>query len=167
MPVLVGSGTDALGRGPHAALEPTDDRIVPLCDMLTTAWERYGRPMIIAETSGLAEGRPAWLKDVTEEALAAVDRGVDLHGICLFPLVDMPNWHDGEWLHNGICDLVPDGDGLRRVQHAPYVQELRRWQKLLNRVTELDEDPFSDPVNLDDVVEAAKRLKKQPDKNWS
>ena len=154
-------------QGPHAALEPTDDRIVPLCDMLTTAWERYRRPMIIAETSGLAEGRPAWLKDVTEEALAAVDRGVDLHGICLFPLVDMPNWHDGEWLHNGICDLVPDGDDLRRVQHAPYVQELRRWQKLLNRVTELDEDPFSDPVNLDDVVQAAKRLKKQPDKDWS
>jgi len=154
-------------QGPHAALDPGDDRIVPLCDMLTTAWERYHRPMIIAETSGLAEGRPAWLKDVTEEALAAVDRGVELHGICLFPLVDMPNWHDGEWLHNGICDLVPDGDDLRRMEYAPYVQELRRWQKELNRVTELDEDPFSDPVNLADVVEAARRLKKQPDQNWS
>ncbi len=154
-------------QGPHAALEPHDDRIVPLCDMLTTAWERYRRPMIIAETSGLAEGRPAWLKDVTEEALAAVDRGVDLHGICLFPLVDMPNWHDGEWLHNGICDLVPDGDDLRRVEYEPYVRELRRWQKLLNRVTELDEDPFSDPVDLTDVVQAAKRLKKRPDKDWS
>ena len=154
-------------QGPHAALDPTDDRIIPLYDMLTVAWERYRRPMIIAETSGLAEGRPAWLKDVMEESLAAVDRGVDLHGVCLFPLVDMPNWHDGEWLHNGICDLVPDGDDLRRVEHEPYVRELRRWQKLLNRVTELDEDPFSDPVNLDDVVQAAKRLKKQPDKDWS
>ena len=115
----------------------------------------------------MAEGRPAWLKDVTEEALAAVDRGVDPHGICLLPLVDMPNWHDGEWLQNGICDLVPDGDALRRVQHEPYVQELRRRQKLLNRVTELDEDPSSDPVNLNDVVRAAKRLKKQSDKDWS
>ncbi len=154
-------------QGPHAALDPTDDRIVPLCDMLTTAWERYRRPMIIAETSGLAEGRPAWLKDVIEESLAAVDRGVDLHGLCLFPLVDMPNWHDGEWLHNGICDLVPDGDDLRRVEHEPYVRELRRWQKLLNRVTELDEDPFSNPVDLNDVVQAAKSLKKRPDKDWS
>jgi len=154
-------------EGPHAALDPSDDRIVPLCDMLTTAWERYRRPMIIAETSGLAEGRPAWLKDVMEESLAAGDRGVDLHGICLFPLVDMPNWHDGAWLHNGICDLVPDGDDLRRVEHEPYVRELRRWQRLLNRVTELDEDPFSDPVDLTDVIEAAKRLKMQPDKDWS
>ena len=42
-----------------------------------------------------------------------------------------------------------------------------RWQKELNRVTVLDEDPFSDPVELDDVIQAARRLKKQPDKNWS
>jgi hypothetical protein len=31
----------------------------------------------------------------------------------------------------------------------------------------LDEDPFSDPVELQDVIDTAKRLKKQPDKNWS
>ena len=154
-------------EGPHAALDPGDDRIRPLCDMLADASERYKRPMIIAETSGLGEGRPGWLKDVMEESLAAVDRGIDLQGVCLFPLVDMPNWHNGEWLHNGICDLVEDGGDLRRVPYGPYVEELRRWQKLLNRVTELDEDPLSDPVDLGDVVAAAKRLKKKPDKDWS
>jgi hypothetical protein len=50
---------------------------------------------------------------------------------------------------------------------STYVEELRRWQKELNRVTELDEDPFSDPVELQDVVDAAKRLNKVGDKNWS
>ena len=154
-------------QGPHAALPPDDDRIVPLHTMLTTAWERYRRPMIIAETSGLAEGRPAWLKDVMEESLAAVASGIDLHGICLFPGVDMPDWHKGNWLHNGICDLhEADGD-LVRTPYGPYVDELRHWQKLLNRVTELDEDPFSDPVELDEVIAAAKRLQVEPDKDWS
>jgi hypothetical protein len=43
-----------------------------------------------------------------EESLAAVAAGMDLHGICLFPAVDMPDWHIGEWLHNGIGDLVED-----------------------------------------------------------
>ena len=28
------------------------------------------------------------------------------------------------------------------------------------------EDPFSDPVDLNDVIEAARRLRPQPDKNW-
>ena len=154
-------------HGPHAALPPEDDRIRPLCDLMMIPWERYGRPMLIGETSGLDRERPTWLRDVMQEALAAVDRGVDLHGVCIFPGVDMPDWHTGEWLHNGICDLVPDGDDLRRMPDEEYIAELRRWQKLLNRVTELDEDPFSDPVELADVVQAAKRLKMKPDKDWS
>ncbi|MDQ3810621.1 MAG: family 1 glycosylhydrolase, partial [Chloroflexota bacterium] len=112
---IVGANCYSFGQmefrehGPHRAMSPRDERIRPLCDMLEDVWNRYHRPMIIGETSGLKEGRPAWLKDVMEESLAAVARGIDLHGVCLFPAVDMPNWHTGEWLHNGICDLVDEG----------------------------------------------------------
>jgi hypothetical protein len=171
---VVGANCYAFGQmeyreqGPHVAMAPRDPRIRPLGDMLGDVWARYRRPMIIGETSGLGEGRPAWLKDVMEEALAAVHRGVDLHGVCLFPAVDMPDWHTGEWLHNGIADLVADEGGeLRRVPHAPYVAELRRWQRLLNRATELDADPLSDPVELDDVVDAARRMRLAPDADWA
>jgi hypothetical protein len=170
---IVGANNYSFGQmeyreqGPHAALAPDDDRIVPLCDLLRAVWERYRRPMIIGETSGLNDGRPAWLKDLMEESLAAVAQGMDLHGVCLYPAVDMPDWHTGEWLHNGICDLVEEGGALTRVPYAPYVQELRRWQERLNRVTELDADPFSDPVELQDVVQAAHRLRTRPDKDWS
>jgi beta-glucosidase/6-phospho-beta-glucosidase/beta-galactosidase len=153
-------------QGPHQALPPDHPAIVPLCDLLQRVWERYRRPIVIGETSGLGRGRPDWLRDVMEEALAAVNRGMDLHGVCLFPAVDMPDWHTGEWLHNGICDLVEGEGTLRRVPHEPYVQELRRWQKELNRVTRLDEDPASDPVDLQDVIDGAKRLAPKPDPNW-
>ncbi len=169
---IVGVNNYAFGQmeyreeGPHAALPPGDDRIQPLCDLLKLVWERYRRPMIIAETSGLGQGRTAWLRDVMEESLAAVDMGMDLHGICLFPAVDMPDWHTGEWLCNGICNLVDTDGRLERQPHAPYVEELHRWQRELNRVTVLDEDPFSDPVELQDVIDAAPRLKKPPDANW-
>jgi beta-glucosidase/6-phospho-beta-glucosidase/beta-galactosidase len=169
---IVGANAYSFGQmeyreqGPHAALEPDDPRIVPLCDMLERVYTRYRRPMIVSETSGLREGRPDWLRDVMEESLAAVNRGIDLHGICLFPAVDMPDWHTGQWLHNGICDLVDDAGRLRRAPFAPYVDELRRWQRALHRVTELDEDPFSDAVELEDVVRAAKRFDVQADRNW-
>ena len=169
---IVGANCYAFGQmeyresGPHVAMAPRDPRIRPLCDMLGEVWARYGRPMIIGETSGLGDGRPAWLNDVMEESLAAVDRGIDLHGVCLFPAVDMPDWHTGEWLHNGLCDLAEDADALRRVPYAPYVDELHRWQRLLNRVTALDADPRSDPVELQDVVEAARRLQTRPDQDW-
>lgn len=153
--------------GPHAALEPEDDRIKPLCDLLRRVWDRYQRPMIIGETSGMGQGRADWLRDVMDESLAAVNEGIDLHGICLFPAVDMPDWHTGEWLHNGICDMELEGEKLRRVPEQEYVNELRRWQKELNRVTTLDPDPFSDPVELQDVIDAAARLNKKGDANWS
>jgi beta-glucosidase/6-phospho-beta-glucosidase/beta-galactosidase len=169
---IVGANNYSFGQmeyrehGPHAALPPDDDRIKPLCDLLRTVWERYRRPMIIGETSGMNEGREDWLRDVMDESLAAVHEGMDLHGICLFPAVDMPDWHTGEWLHNGLCDVKPDGDILNRVECMPYIDELRRWQKELNRVTELDEDPFSDPVELQDIIDAAARLNKKGDKDW-
>jgi beta-glucosidase/6-phospho-beta-glucosidase/beta-galactosidase len=154
-------------HGPHQALKPDDDRIKPLCELMRWVWERYHRPMIIGETSGMEAGRDEWLKDVVEEALAAVNAGMDLHGICLFPAVDMPDWHTGRWLHNGIYDLVEEGDNLKRVPCEPYIAELRRWQKEFNRVMTLDADPLSDPVELQDVIDAAKRLQPEPDRNWS
>jgi len=80
--------------------------------------------------------------------------------------VDMPDWHTGKWLHNGIYDLVEEGDDLKRVPCEPYIAELRRWQQELNRVTALDTDPLSDPVELQDVIDAAKRLQPVPDRNW-
>jgi beta-glucosidase/6-phospho-beta-glucosidase/beta-galactosidase len=154
-------------QGPHAALEPGDPRIRPLCDLIEEGAKRYNRPVIVAETSGLEGGRPDWLNDVVHEALAAVNRGVDLHGVCLFPAVDMPDWHTGEWLHNGIADLerLPSG-ALMRKPFVPYVEALHNWQRRLNRVTELDEDPFDAPVNLEDIVKAAKELQPKPDADW-
>ena len=154
-------------EGPHAALEPGDPRIRPLCDMIEDGWKRYRRPVSVAETSGLHGGRDDWLNDVVRESLAAVNRGVDLHGICLFPAVDMPNWHNGEWLHNGIADVerLPSG-ALMRNPFLPYVEALHDWQRRLNRVTELDEDPFDSAVDLEDIVDAAKRLAPAADADW-
>jgi beta-glucosidase/6-phospho-beta-glucosidase/beta-galactosidase len=154
--------------GPHAALEPGDPRIRPLCDLIEEAWQRFNRPVIVAETSGLGGGRADWLNDVVCECLAAVNRGVDLHGVCLFPAVDMPDWHSGEWVHNGIADLelLPSG-ALLRTPNVAYVDALRRWQKRLNRVTELDDDPFDSAVELADIVHAARELAPEADANWS
>lgn len=154
-------------HGPHAALPPDDPRIVPLCELLVQVWDRYRRPMIVAETSGLKEGREDWLRDVIHEAMAAVVRGVDLHGVCLFPAVDMPDWHTGEWVHNGLCDLLETADGdMRRVPARDYVDELRLWQRRLKRVEALDDDPFDEPVALADIREAALRMNPQPDRDW-
>jgi beta-glucosidase/6-phospho-beta-glucosidase/beta-galactosidase len=154
-------------QGPHCPLEPGDDRIRPLCDLIEEGWKKYRRPCLVAETSGLKGGRPDWLNDVVTESLAAVNRGVDLQGVCLFPAVDMPDWGTGEWVHNGIADVerLPSG-ALMRVPYVPYVEALHGWQRRLNRVTRLDDDPFDTAVDLEDIIRAAKEMKPVADSDW-
>src|SRR3954470_20862489 len=145
------------GGKPNQPLKPGDDRIRPVADLIWESFDKYKRPCIIAETSGISGGRPDWLNDMICESLAAVNRGVELHGVCLFPAVDMTDWHTGEWLRMGIADVeeLPSG-ALMRKPFLPYTEMLRRWQKRLKRVTKLDEDPYDEAVDLNDIVEAAK-----------
>ncbi len=153
--------------GPHTPLEPGDDRIRSLCDLLEEAWRKYRRPCIVAETSGIKGGRVDWLNDVATEGLAAVARGVDLHGICLFPAIDMADWHSGEWLHMGIADVEPQPGGeLRRSLFQPYADCLHGWQRRLNRAQALDTDPYDQPVNLEDIRRAAHAINATPDADW-
>ena len=155
------------GGKPNQPLEPGDDRIRPLCDLIEEAWAKYKRPCIIAETSGLHGGRPDWLNDLVNESLAAVKRGVDLHGVCLFPAIDMPDWHNGQWLHNGIADVEPLPDGtLMRKPFVPYVECLHGWQKRLSRVTALDDNPFDKAIDLTDIMRAAKDREAVADPDW-
>ena len=68
----------------------------------------------------------------------------------------------------GIADVeeLPSG-ALMRKPYVPYCEMLRRWQKRLKRVTELDEDPYDQPVNLADIVEAAAEYAPKADADWS
>ena len=96
-----------------------------------------------------------------------MNRGVDLHGICIFPAVDMTDWHSGAWLHMGIADVEELAGGtLMRTPFPPYLQMLERWQRRLRRATALDADPYDEPVHLEDVRAAARELDIAPDRDW-
>src|SRR5207248_1986446 len=67
----------------HEILAPGDPRRKPLSELLEFTWDRYHRPIIIAETAGYKDRRAEWLRMTMEECLRALNSGVDLHGICL------------------------------------------------------------------------------------
>jgi beta-glucosidase/6-phospho-beta-glucosidase/beta-galactosidase len=121
------------------ALGPRDPRRKPLSEMLEYAWERYRRPVIIGETSGYQDNRAEWLRTTMEECLKALNSGIDLHGVCLYPCVDVPDWHTGKMAQIGIYDLK-DAETCERVPYQPYVDELRRWQKTLDQPEHIESD---------------------------
>ena len=83
------------------------------------AYKRYEKPIFISETGHFGSGRVEWIEEITQECLTAKKRGVDLNGICIYPVTDRPDWDDLSSFSNcGIWDLDIDGN---RLPNIPYI----------------------------------------------
>jgi beta-glucosidase/6-phospho-beta-glucosidase/beta-galactosidase len=144
-------------------LGPRDPRRKPLGEMLKFASDRYRRPIIIGETSGHQDKRAEWLRTTMEECMKALNSGVDLHGVCLYPCVDIPDWQTQKWAKIGIYD-IEDPKSCERQPCQPYIAELRRWQKMLDQPENVEPDAFGRDwgrVQLSEVRKYAKEWEKK------
>ncbi|MGJ7492896.1 glycosyltransferase [Variovorax sp. ZT4R33] len=114
----------------------SDPRRRPFDALLDDVWQRYRRPLFVAETGHVGIGRTPWFEDIAQAVLRAQARGVPLHGVCLYPLVDRTDWETpSQWHRSGLWDVrgaarahPDDTAALPRVLHAPLAQRLRQWQ---------------------------------------
>ena len=126
-----------IGTGQRLDWHTSDPRRLPFCELLQQAWHRYGVPLVVAETSHFGEGRSRWLDDIAAQTQQAMQRGVPVEGICLYPAVDRPGWNNlTHWHRSGLWDAIaPDSDDaaaaapMARRLAADYAAALRRWQK--------------------------------------
>ena len=112
-----------------------DPRRRPLSELMLNVWRRYRKPIVLTETSHVGAGRCAWLDETAAEVRIARNVGVPVWGMCLYPLVDRPDWDRPEqWHRSGLFHVstaVGDGQGapvLARVIEPLYSQTLQRWQ---------------------------------------
>lgn len=106
-------------------------RYRPLHEMLAEWWDRYRRPLLLAETGIEDRARPDWLRWVGSQVDTALASGVPVLGICLYPILNHPGWLDDRHCHNGLWDY-PDAAGGREI-YEPLARELRRQQKRRSR----------------------------------
>jgi hypothetical protein len=92
--------------------------------MLQEVYERYRRPVFVAETGIEDDTRPAWLRYMSREVLTALAAGVRVEGLCLYPILNHPGWDDDRHCHNGMFDYADD-TGHRDV-FAPLADEVAR-----------------------------------------
>ncbi|MEG1327155.1 MAG: amine oxidase, partial [Janthinobacterium sp.] len=101
-----------------------EPRRMPLHQLLLEMQARYQRPLLLAETSHVGSGRGAWIREVAAEAALAVQHGAALRGICIYPVIDRPDWDDAShWHRSGLWDVGLEGEGeerLRRILVPPY-----------------------------------------------
>lgn len=124
---------------PGSVLAPDDPRRKSFSELLHQLHSRYERPVIVTETSSHGDLRPDWVRDTGEECLRAIALGVDLHGFCLYPIIDMFEWH--EWAtptRMGLWDLcrAADSELLERIVHEPTLAEVHRLQASFSRMTD-------------------------------
>lgn len=103
----------------------------PFRQMLAEVYERYHRPMFIAETGSEGRIRAGWFRYICQETHAAITSGVPVHAMCLYPILNHPGWVDNRHCYNGLWDY-PDAKGNRKI-YEPLAHELRRWQKVFEK----------------------------------
>lgn len=113
-------------------IERTDPRYRPLHELLGDLYTRYRKPIFIAETGIEDDRRPEWLSYVADEVIIALEKGVPVEGVCLYPIVNHPGWEDERHCHNGLWDYCNDS-GHREI-YIPLADELRRQTARIDSV---------------------------------
>ena len=114
-------------------LDGGDKRWLPFHALLENVYQRYLRPIYISETSHFGVGRGPWIRMIAEEVHKALTLDVPVTGICLYPILDRPDWHNPDhWHHSGLWEVERTADGeLRRVLNQPYQADLQWAQAYL------------------------------------
>ncbi|HEX8710058.1 MAG TPA: hypothetical protein VF723_17585 [Pyrinomonadaceae bacterium] len=108
-------------------LDVSDPQYRPFSELVREVYERYRRPIFIAETGTESDSRPDWLRHMGQEVCAALRMGIPLEGLCLYPVVNYPGWGDGRHCQNGLWDYADDR-GEREI-YAPLADELQRQRR--------------------------------------
>jgi beta-glucosidase/6-phospho-beta-glucosidase/beta-galactosidase len=95
----------------------------PLSEILDEYQQRYNKPLMLAETGIEDDERPEWFRYVAGETRRALAMGVDIRGVCLYPICNHPGWADDRHCHNGVWDYADD-HGDREV-YLPLADEIR------------------------------------------
>jgi len=95
----------------------------PLSDILDEYQNRYNKPLILAETGIEDDERPEWFRYIAEQTRKALAIGVDVRGVCLYPICNHPGWVDDRHCHNGLWDYADDS-GHREI-FQPLADEIR------------------------------------------
>ncbi len=135
-------------------LERDDPRFRHFHLIIREVWERYKRPMFVSETGTEDDKRADWFNYVCDEVATAIQCGMPVHGICLYPILNHPGWDDDRYCCNGLFDY-PDANGNREI-YQPLAEALAHQQTRFAPTYEMNyatitrrpDLPFTSPVGV-------------------
>ena len=131
-----------------------DPRRLPLHTLLAQLAERYDRPVMLAETSHVGSGRGDWIREMAEQAAFATLAGTDMRGLCIYPIVDRPDWEDAaHWHKSGLWDVAgTPPDAFARVLVPPYATALDQARAITRHLCSTDAPPGQEGVRMPTMI---------------
>lgn len=106
-------------------------------ELLKDAYHRYNAPVVVSETGHFKEDRAYWMRQITDDCITAMQKGVDLRGICIYPVLDRPDWDAGHNIECGIWAYDPATG--ERTANEEYLQTVKECGHDLQRYMEQEE----------------------------
>lgn len=146
------------GRIP--ALADDDPRRLSFGDLVRSVWQRYGGEVVVTETAHVGEQRAPWLLEVAYASEALLLEGVPLRGVCLYPILGMPEWHAPDvWTPMGlwdpVCHRAPYGDRLICESMREALEAVRHVDRLHRVLTAEPGEPvrrFQTPAEVEQLL---------------
>jgi hypothetical protein len=88
-------------------------------------YERYRKPILLAETGAEGSLRANWFRYVTRECRKAQASGLPLMGICLYPILSHIAWTGERFCPNGLFD----GSGAERLADSAFLDAVLEYQR--------------------------------------
>lgn len=111
--------------------ENSDPRWRPLSELIAEVYQRYHRPIALAETSHSGEDRDVWIKFITDHCMKVLSVGIPLLGVCIYPIVDRPDWDETSYWHNsGLWGAISQDTNTREIDNS-YRRSLDECQSRL------------------------------------
>jgi glycosyltransferase involved in cell wall biosynthesis len=120
-------------HGGHT-VERHDPLYRPFRQIAREVYERYERPIFIAETGTEDDARADWFTYMADETRALIEAGIPIEGICLYPILCHPGWDNDRHCFNGLWDYCSEG-GQREV-YQPLAQVVQTQMVRLHRAIE-------------------------------
>ncbi|WP_207759831.1 glycoside hydrolase family 5 protein [Flavobacterium cyanobacteriorum] len=141
------------GTLPWPESEPKREKLSVL---LQAAHKRYNRPVFISETGHFGNGRAEWLEEAAVECVDAINKGVELLGMCIYPVTDRPDWDNLDSYSNcGIWDL---DHNKNRIPSLPVIKAVEECHKIINYC--LENGPSAEAEKeIAEIAEAFKKFK--------
>ena len=123
-----------IGSAP-VPLADDDPRRVSLADLIRRVWRRYDAEILVTETAHVGDRRADWIGEVTDDVESVLLEGAPVRGVCLYPVLGMPEWHDrSTWTRMGLWDVETRRGVCERSPHEPAMRSLEAARSRLEPI---------------------------------